>query len=691
MGFHLEVDPNLLLSNKKSKIKEGFLLTFGLSDKSFWYIETMYMLSKKLGFSIEDRWEEVSKENLQIILYGDPNIELEYEQEINLVGLKKPKTVKFKRKYEGLISFLMEKYENMKSQKIRVRMEQYMAHKECSFCKGKRLNQWALNVYFKNKNIHDTVSMSVDELSNFFANIRVNKEQQLIAKQLFKEICLRLKFLKDVGLGYLTLNRLSGTLSGGESQRIRLATQIGSALVGVLYILDEPSIGLHHSDNVRLINTLKHLRDIGNTIIVVEHDEDTILSADYVVDIGLEAGLNGGEIIFAGKVKDLMKSKDSITAQYLTGLKKIPIPVNRRNGNGDCITVHKATQNNLKKITVKFPLAKFIAVTGISGSGKSTLVRNILYKSLRSKLQSASDNIGAHEGITGIQHIDKVIEIDQDPIGRTPRSNPATYTGLFAPVREIYSRLPESKARGYTPGRFSFNMAEGRCSACEGEGIRKIEMYFLNDVFVTCKICKGKRYNKETLSIKYKGKTIYDILQMTVIEAVKFFSTISSIHSRLKALKEVGLGYIRLGQSATTLSGGEAQRVKLASELCKRATGRTFYILDEPTTGLHFEDINNLLKVLHRFVNDGNTVVVIEHNLDVVKTADHVIDLGPEGGSNGGYVVGYGSPEELVQNENSVTGRYLKKYFTLDSTQPVEEYTKEYTKDEQSKETSLAV
>lgn len=537
-----------------------------------------------------------------------------------------------------------------------------MSATECEACHGRRLSPESLAVTVGGLNISEFCDMSVDKAFDFINKIELTERQRMIAKLVIKEIISRLNFLKSVGLGYLTLSRSAGTLSGGESQRIRLATQIGSSLMGVLYILDEPSIGLHQRDNDKLLATLKNLRDLGNTVIVVEHDEDTMRAADYIVDIGPGAGAHGGELVCAGTVDDIIACEKSITGQYLSGARKIPVPQTRRKGNGKFIEVKGARQNNLKNINVKFPLGTFLCVTGVSGSGKSSLINEILYKSLASTLNRAKTRSGEHDEILGVENLDKVIDINQAPIGRTPRSNPATYTGVFTDIRELFASTNDAKMRGYSSGRFSFNIKGGRCESCEGDGIIKIEMHFLPDIYVPCEVCSGKRYNRETLEIKYKGKSIYDVLEMTAEEATEFFSNIPKISRKLKTLCDVGLGYIKIGQPATTLSGGEAQRVKLATELSKRPTGKTVYILDEPTTGLHIADVHKLVDVLQKLVDSGNTVIVIEHNLDLIKAADYIIDLGPEGGSGGGTIVGTGTPEKIAQNKNSYTGQYLKKF-----------------------------
>ncbi|MGB4588269.1 MAG: excinuclease ABC subunit UvrA, partial [Clostridiaceae bacterium] len=563
--------------------------------------------------------------------------------------------------YEGEINNMKRRYMESSSDYIKGEIEQYMSSNPCPTCNGARLKPEVLSVTVGEKNIFEFTTMSIFDELDFIKSLDLTEKQRLIGEQIINEIDSRLSFLVNVGLDYLNLARNAGTLSGGEAQRIRLATQIGSSLMGVLYILDEPSIGLHQRDNDRLIETLKRLRDNGNTLIVVEHDEDTIRNADYIVDIGPGAGEYGGEVVAKGTLKQVMKSKRSITAKYLTGEMKIEVPSERRKGNGNFITVKGARENNLKNLEVKFPLEKFIAVTGVSGSGKSTLINEILYKVLHRKINRAKVLPGKHDAVLGIEYIDKIIDIDQSPIGRTPRSNPATYTGVFDMIRELYANTPDSKSKGYKPGRFSFNVKGGRCEACSGDGILKIEMQFLSDVYVPCEICKGKRYNRETLEVKYKGKNIADVLEMTVEEAEKFFENQHRIHNKIKTLVDVGMGYVKMGQPSTQLSGGEAQRIKLAYELSKIGTGQTLYMLDEPTTGLHTDDVKRLNEILQRLVDSGNTVIVIEHNLDIIKCADHVIDLGPEGGEKGGTLVAEGTPEEIAMNSLSFTGKYLKK------------------------------
>ena len=571
------------------------------------------------------------------------------------------RTRSFSVYFPGVIPSLERRLRESSSQYVQQEIEQYMSYIPCQDCRGARLRPESLAVTVGNKNIYEVTNLAVRDALDFFGNLVLSEKEASIAREILKEIKARLSFLANVGLDYLTLDRAAATLSGGEAQRIRLATQIGSSLMGVLYILDEPSIGLHQRDNERLLETLKNLRDLGNTVIVVEHDEDTIRAADYIVDIGPGAGAQGGEIVATGTLEDIMNCQRSITGQYLSGKKYVPVPRERRQCNGKYVEVLGAREHNLKNLDVKFPLGVFIGVTGVSGSGKSTLVNEILYKALATRLHRASARPGAHEDILGVENLDKVINIDQSPIGRTPRSNPATYTGTFDAIREIFSQTPEARARGYKPGRFSFNVKGGRCEACRGDGIIKIEMHFLPDVYVPCEVCRGTRYNRETLEIKYKGKNIADVLAMRVDEALEFFKNIPKIRRKLQTLQDVGLGYMELGQPAPQLSGGEAQRVKLATELSRRSNGRTLYILDEPTTGLHTDDVKKLLAVLHRLVEAGDTVVVIEHNLDVIKTADYIIDLGPEGGDQGGQVVACGTPEEIAANPASHTGRFLRK------------------------------
>ncbi|MBL8033697.1 MAG: excinuclease ABC subunit UvrA, partial [Leptospiraceae bacterium] len=613
-------------------------------------------LRKKVPFDPDTPWKKQPKKIFDLLLYGDKSLKLNYEWKGN------ESTYQFSRGYEGIIPNLHRRYMQTQSETMRQKMEQYMEQMPCPVCKGKRLKPVALAVKLKGKNIAETTAMTLESAHDYFQKIHFNKTEQEIAKQAMKEIFDRLRFLNSVGVGYLTLDRIAGSLSGGEAQRIRLATQIGSALMGVLYVLDEPSIGLHQSDNAKLILTLKGLRDLGNTIVVVEHDEETMQESDFIVDMGPGAGRHGGQVVFAGSYTELKRAKNSLTADYLTGKKRIEIPKERRKPAKQSIRITGAKENNLKNIDVDFPLSVLTVVTGLSGSGKSSLINEILFKGINKKLMGASDLPGKHKTIQGIEHIDKIINIDQSPIGRTPRSNPATYTGAFGPIRDLFAALPASQMRGYKAGRFSFNVEGGRCEACTGDGVKKIEMHFLSDVYVRCEVCNGKRYNQETLEVRFKNKNIYEVLEMPVEEAAEFFSAVPAVHAKLKALNDVGLGYIRLGQAATTLSGGEAQRVKLATELSRRSTGKTLYILDEPTTGLHFEDIRLLMNILQRFVDEGNTVVVIEHNMDVIKCADYIIDMGPEGGVKGGEVIATGTPEQIAANKKSLTGEYLKRW-----------------------------
>ena len=657
LGTLMEIDPNLVIPNKNLSVMEGAIATWGegrLKEDS-WTYAILQALSKEYDLDLNKPIKELSKEHLYLLLYGTDGhkLSITYTKD-GVKGL-------YSYSYDGEINSLIKRYKETNSDVIKNEIEQYMSNKACPKCKGARLNNEVLAVTVGGKNIYEFTKMSIKEELEFISSITLSEKERIISGQIVKEIRSRLEFLVNVGLDYLNLSRSSGTLSGGEAQRIRLATQIGSALMGVLYILDEPSIGLHQRDNDKLIQTLKNLRKVGNTVIVVEHDEDTMREADYIVDIGPRAGEHGGQIIAAGPVNEIMACKESITGQYLTGEKSIKVPEERRKGNGNFITVTGAKENNLKNLNVKFPLGVLTMVTGVSGSGKSTLVNEILYKGLNKIVNKSKNPTGAYKEITGYENIDKIIDIDQSPIGRTPRSNPATYTGTFDIIRELFSQTPEAKMRGYKPGRFSFNVKGGRCEACSGDGIIKIEMQFLSDVYVPCEVCKGKRYNRETLEVKYKGKNIDDVLNMTVEEALEFFENIPRIKNKIQTLKDVGLGYIRLGQPSTQLSGGEAQRIKLAFELSKRSTGKTLYILDEPTTGLHVDDVNRLVEILQRLVDAGNTVIVIEHNLDMIKCADYIIDLGPEGGDKGGTLVAQGTPEKIVENDNSYTGRYLKK------------------------------
>jgi excinuclease ABC subunit A len=658
LGVFRHIDPELVVPNKDLSIMEGAINASGWNSLDETSISTMYYkaISEKYGVPIDVPVKKLKKEQLDLFLYGTGDEALE---------LRRPKSLGggvYNSPFEGVVNNLERRYRETSSEWSRNDIEEYMSEVECPVCKGKRLRDEYLAVTVGGKNISDLTDLSVSKAIDFFNAIKLSKHDSFVGERIIKEIKERLNFLGSVGLEYLTLSRASGTLSGGESQRIRLATQIGSSLVGVLYILDEPSIGLHQRDNDKLIATLKRLRDLGNTLIVVEHDDDTMLAADYIVDIGPGAGVNGGEVVFAGTVDKLLKCKNSITGQYLSGRKKIPLPDKRREGNGSYLTVKGASEHNLKGIDVKIPLGKLICVTGVSGSGKSSLVNEIIYKHLAAKLNRAKVRSGAFKAIEGIEALDKVICIDQSPIGRTPRSNPATYTGVFGDIRELFSKTADAKAKGYSSGRFSFNVKGGRCESCEGDGIIKIEMHFLPDIYVPCEVCKGKRYNRETLEVHYKGKSIYDVLEMTVDEGVEFFEHIPKIARKLKTLQDVGLGYIKIGQPATTLSGGEAQRVKLSTELSKRATGKTIYILDEPTTGLHNADVHRLIQVLQKLTDQGNTVLVIEHNLNVIKVADHIIDLGPEGGDGGGMIVAEGTPEEVAECPQSYTGQYLKPY-----------------------------
>ena len=657
LGVLLELDPNLVTPDKRLSISGGAINVAGwrYNDKNI--MSRMYFdaIAEKYGVDLHVPISELPREKLDLFLYGTGGERLELKRPAEHGGGV------YHAPFEGVINSISRRYAEGSSEETRIYYESFMSEVLCPDCHGDRLKKEVLAVTVGGKNIAQCSAMTVIEAKRFFSSMELTPTEHLIADRILKEIVALLDFLLNVGLGYLTLARRSGTLSGGESQRIRLATQIGSSLMGVLYILDEPSIGLHQRDNKRLLDTLKRLRDLGNTLLVVEHDEDTMFAADWIVDIGPGAGEHGGKIMCAGTVKDIMACPDSITGQYLSGKKRIPLPGRRRTGNGKKLTVIGARENNLKNIKVSFPLGTFICVTGVSGSGKSSLVNEVLAKRLAYELNGARARYGAHDGIEGLSELDKIIIIDQSPIGRTPRSNPATYTGLFGDIRALFASTRDAKAHGYDPGRFSFNVKGGRCEACAGDGLIKIEMHFLPDVYVPCEVCKGKRYNRETLEVRYKGKNISEVLDMTVDEACAFFENIPKIHRRLETLRHVGLGYIRLGQPSTTLSGGEAQRVKLATELARRATGRTFYVLDEPTTGLHVDDVNKLNRVLSELVDAGNTVVVIEHNLEVIKTADWIIDLGPEGGDAGGEVIAQGTPEEVARCEKSYTGQFLKK------------------------------
>ena len=655
LGIEDYFDESLIVPNTSLSLSKGAIVPWSKSFSPY-ITQTLLSLSKAYNFSLSTPWDKLDQEIQTLFLYGSKGkiIKFRYDDNGRIYDVNRP--------FEGIIPNLERRSRETTSNWFRDEFERYKNERQCEICNGYRLNSEALAVKIDGLHIGEMVELSIKELFIKFETIgsKLSNQQNKIAESIIKEIKERLQFLKNVGLDYLTLNRKSGTLSGGESQRIRLASQIGSGLTGVLYVLDEPSIGLHQRDNEKLLKTLKNLRDQGNTIIVVEHDYEAMLEADHIVDIGPGAGVNGGLVIAEGNYDDISKSKMSITGKYLSGEKKIDIPKERRKGNGLLLEVVEASGNNLKNITTSFPLGTFTCVTGVSGGGKSTLVIETMFKSVSSILNSSRKNPAKHNKINGIEYLDKVIDIDQSPIGRTPRSNPATYTGAFSPIREWFAGLPESRARGYSPGRFSFNVKGGRCEACKGDGLIKIEMHFLPDVYVTCESCKGKRYNRETLEIKFKGKNISDVLNLTVDEAFDFFSAVPSIKDKMKTLIQVGLGYIKVGQQATTLSGGEAQRVKLSKELSRRSTGKTLYILDEPTTGLHFEDVNNLLKVLHMLVDQGNTVIVIEHNLDVIKTADHIIDIGPEGGDLGGQILAVGTPEEVSNIKESYTGSYLK-------------------------------
>ena len=658
LGVFRKIDPDLVVPNKDLSIQDGAINASGWNSLDETSISMMYYraISEKYGIPLDVPVKKLSKSELGLFLYGTGDEPLE---------LRRPKSLGggvYRSPFEGVIKNLERRYAETNSEYSRGEIEEYMSEVKCPVCKGKRLKDEYLAVTVGGMNISDLTDLSVRDGLKFFNELKLSEHDSMIGERIIKEIRERLGFLGSVGLEYLTLSRSSGTLSGGESQRIRLATQIGSSLVGVLYILDEPSIGLHQRDNDKLIATLKRLRDLGNTLIVVEHDDDTMLAADYIVDIGPGAGVNGGNVVFSGTVDKLLKCKDSITGQYLSGKKKIELPEKRREGNGLFLTIHGAREHNLKNIDVTIPLGKFICITGVSGSGKSSLVNEIIYKHLAAKLNRAKLKSGEFDSMDGIENLDKVICIDQSPIGRTPRSNPATYTGVFSDIRDLFAKTNDAKAHGYTSGRFSFNVKGGRCEACEGDGIIKIEMHFLPDIYVPCEVCKGRRYNRETLEVHYKGKSIYDVLEMTVDEGVEFFEHIPKIARKLKTLQDVGLGYIKIGQPATTLSGGEAQRVKLSTELSKRPTGKTIYILDEPTTGLHTADVHKLIEVLHKLSDQGNTVLVIEHNLNVIKVADHIIDLGPEGGDGGGTIVAQGTPEEIAACEASYTGQYLKSY-----------------------------
>lgn len=655
LGTQMEIDPELVVPDNSKTLSEGAIVPLGEQPRGSWYSAILKGIAKAYNFDFVTPFRKLNQTAKDVLLYGTEGNSIP-------INLKSERiNGQYNAPYEGIIPNLKRRYQQTNSIGIRMWIQQFMSIKNCTSCNGARLKKESLSVKVGGLNIDELSSMSISRFLDFFNHLELSSTEEQISHQIIKEIKARANFLMNVGVDYLTLNRSSQTLSGGESQRIHLATQIGSQLVGVLYILDEPSVGLHQRDNCRLINTLMRLRDIGNTVLVIEHDQETIEHADFIIDLGPGAGENGGNIVATGTPEEIKKNPMSLTGQYLSGKKSIPIPEARRDGNGKAIVIKGASGNNLKAIDVKFPLGKFICITGVSGSGKSTLINETLFPALHRYFYNSRMTPLKYSCVEGIQYLDKVINIDQSPIGRTPRSNPATYTGTFGPIRELFSSMKESKIRGYQPGRFSFNVKGGRCESCGGDGIKKIEMHFLPDVYVPCEVCKGLRYNRDTLEIKYKGKSIADVLDMTVELAFEFFNKIPSIRKKLQTLKDVGLGYIKLGQQATTLSGGEAQRVKLAAEFSKVGTGRTIYILDEPTTGLHFEDIKMLLSVLNRLIDNGNTVIVIEHNMDVIKTADYVIDLGPEGGDDGGYIVCEGSPEQVSQNPQSYTGQFLKK------------------------------
>lgn len=657
LAVFMKVDPKLIVPDEKLSIRQGAIKASGWSAAEGGTIAQMYFegLAEHYNFSLDTPFGDLSKEAKNVIFYGTNG------KKIKMVRRSEYGSGTYMTDFEGIVNNLERRYKETTSDYSRAEIEQYMSAKPCPDCRGARLKKESLSVTVGGINIDEFSRKSITKAIEFLNDLKLTEREEMIARLIIKEIRERLQFLSSVGLDYLTLSRSSGTLSGGESQRIRLATQIGSSLMGVLYILDEPSIGLHQRDNDKLLQTLKHLRDIGNTLIVVEHDEDTMYAADYIVDVGPGAGIHGGNIVCAGTVDEIKACKESVTGQYLSGARKIPVPEKRRKGNGKKLKILGARENNLKNVNVTIPLGTFICVTGVSGSGKSSLINEILQKRLSNELNGARKIVGEHKYIEGIDNLDKVINIDQSPIGRTPRSNPATYTGVFTDIRELFAATQDAKIHGFKANRFSFNVKGGRCEACQGDGIVKIEMHFLADIYVPCDVCKGMRYNRETLEVRYKGKNIYDVLEMTVEEGLEFFSSVPKIQRKLQTLYDVGLGYIKIGQPATTLSGGEAQRVKLSTELSKRATGKTIYILDEPTTGLHTADVHRLVEVLHQLVEKGNTVLVIEHNLDVIKTADYIIDLGPEGGDGGGKIVATGTPEQVAKVEESYTGQYLKK------------------------------
>ncbi len=654
LGSKKYLDPGLIVPNPDLSLRQGAIAPWA-NRHSVHFQQVLESLCQHYEIDLYCPFKDLPEKVQKALLYGSG------EEEIKFYFERGHRRYFHSRPYEGIIPNMERRYLETDSYQVREDIEQYMSIRPCPACGGARLQPVSLAVTVGGKGIHEVTALPIEKAVGFFHDLQLTKKEEAIARRVLKEIRERLEFLMSVGLNYLTLDRASATLSGGEEQRIRLATQISSGLAGVLYVLDEPSIGLHQRDNLRLLRNLNRLKELGNTVLVVEHDAETILSADHVIDLGPGAGMLGGEIVFQGSPKEIMEDGNSLTGQYLSGKKTIPVPLERRQGNGQSLVIEGAREHNLKDIVAKIPLGTFTCITGVSGSGKSSLINGILYPALSNKLYRSKARVGAVEGLRGIEHIDKVINIDQSPIGRTPRSNPATYTGVFTPIRELFSRLPEARARGYKPGRFSFNVKGGRCEVCRGDGIIKIEMHFLPDVYVKCEACKGLRYNRDTLEIRYRGKTIAEVLEMTVNQALSFFQSIPHIRGKLKTLVDVGLGYVKLGQPATTLSGGEAQRIKLSRELSKRNTGRTLYLLDEPTTGLHFADIRKLLEVLNYLVARKNTVVVIEHNLDVIKTADYIIDLGPEGGDKGGYVVGTGTPEEIAKNQRSYTGQFLKK------------------------------